>query len=90
MPSFMRIGRIRLMIFPNDHEPPHVHAIGNQWHVKVALGNGEELKPRLVSFSQGKPKRQELRRVLLHVHLHARELWAAWRALNDRLDRSRD
>ena len=46
MPNVFRVGNFRLVIFPNDHEPPHAHAIGPDWDIKIALGNGEEIKPR--------------------------------------------
>ena len=45
MPNLFRVGNFRLVIFPNDHEPPHAHAIGPDWDIKIALGNGEEIKP---------------------------------------------
>ena len=28
MPTLLRHGRLRIAIFPNDHRPAHVHAIG--------------------------------------------------------------
>jgi len=28
MPSVLRIGGLRVVIFPNDHRPAHVHVIG--------------------------------------------------------------
>lgn len=28
MPTLMRIGGLRVVIYPNDHRPPHVHVIG--------------------------------------------------------------
>jgi hypothetical protein len=29
MPTIIRIGRLRVTIYPNDHRPAHVHVIGN-------------------------------------------------------------
>lgn len=29
MPTIIRIGRLRVVIYPNDHRPAHVHVIGN-------------------------------------------------------------
>lgn len=29
MPTVMRIGNLRVVIYPNDHRPCHVHVIGN-------------------------------------------------------------
>jgi hypothetical protein len=28
MPTVLRIGGLRVAIYPNDHPPPHVHVIG--------------------------------------------------------------
>lgn len=30
MPTILRIGGLRVVIYPNDHRPAHVHVIGNQ------------------------------------------------------------
>ncbi len=38
MPTVLRIGRVRVVIYPNDHPPPHVHAVrGNEARAKFAL-----------------------------------------------------
>jgi hypothetical protein len=29
MPTIKRIGGLRVVIYPNDHRPAHVHVIGN-------------------------------------------------------------
>jgi len=79
MPKILSIGNFRLVIFPNDHEPPHVHAIGPGWHVKVALGNCEEIKPRLLETKYGNPRRSSLRKVLTAVDRHCPALWRTWR-----------
>jgi hypothetical protein len=33
MPTILRIGGLRVTIFPNDHRPPHVHipALCDEW-----------------------------------------------------------
>ena len=28
MPTVLRLGGLRVVIYPNDHSPPHVHVIG--------------------------------------------------------------
>ena len=28
MPTVLRIGGLRVVVYPNDHRPPHVHVIG--------------------------------------------------------------
>jgi Domain of unknown function (DUF4160) len=34
MPTVLRIGALRVAVYPNDHRPPHVHVIG-QGHEAV-------------------------------------------------------
>ena len=29
MPTVLRIIGLRIVVYPNDHRPPHVHVIGN-------------------------------------------------------------
>jgi hypothetical protein len=29
MPTVFRFGSLRVVVYPNDHRPPHVHVIGN-------------------------------------------------------------
>lgn len=29
MPTVLRLGSLRVVIYPNDHRPAHVHVIGN-------------------------------------------------------------
>ena len=29
MPTVLRIGGLRVVVYPNDHRPPHVHVIGD-------------------------------------------------------------
>jgi len=37
MPTVKRIGGLRVVIYPNDHRPAHVHAIGNGHEAIFAL-----------------------------------------------------
>ena len=37
MPTILREGGLRFVIYPNDHEPAHVHVIGPDWEVVVNL-----------------------------------------------------
>lgn len=38
MPTVMRIGGLRVVIYPNDHRPPHVHVIGAGSEAVFILG----------------------------------------------------
>jgi len=37
MPTVLRIGSWRVMIYTTDHAPPHVHVMGPGWAVVVNL-----------------------------------------------------
>jgi hypothetical protein len=66
VPTVLREAGLRFVVYPNDHEPAHVHVIGPDWEAVVnlidgrlreAIGSGERearLAVRLVA------KRREL------------------------------
>jgi hypothetical protein len=35
MPTVLRSGALRVVIYPNDHSPTHVHVLGPGWVVLV-------------------------------------------------------
>jgi hypothetical protein len=37
MPTVLRLRRLRVVIYPNDHRPAHVHVIGNGCEAVFAL-----------------------------------------------------
>ena len=37
MPTVMRIGALRVVVYPNDHRPAHVHVIGQDHEAVFAL-----------------------------------------------------
>ena len=37
MPTVLRIGGLRVVIYPNDHPPAHVHVLGPGWVVVINL-----------------------------------------------------
>ncbi len=53
--SSIRVNALRLVIYPNDNGPPHVHVLGPGWELKVRLKE----PPMLVSVL-GKPKNEEI------------------------------
>ncbi len=46
MPTIAVIDGIRIMIFPLDHEPPHVHAFGADFRMKLAIADARVLEGR--------------------------------------------
>jgi hypothetical protein len=39
MPTVHRIGRLAIRVFPQDHEPPHVHLYGPGFSLRLFLGS---------------------------------------------------
>lgn len=39
MPTIINKDGFRIIIYPDDHLPPHVHVIKNDGEVKIDLGN---------------------------------------------------
>lgn len=74
----IRVSTLRLVIYPNDHGPPHVHVMGPGWELKVRLKEPPELIAVL-----GKPKSAELTRAMQAVWEHLWELTNLWGTLHD-------
>ena len=81
MPTVLRIGRARVVIYPNDHLPPHVHVVDGDKHAKVTLPREQpDEHPRVVEvhgFS-----RVELARILEAVDVASPELRKDWRRIH--------
>jgi uncharacterized protein DUF4160 len=39
MATILRVRGMRIVIYPNDHWPPHVHVIGADGRARIALGD---------------------------------------------------
>jgi hypothetical protein len=75
MPTVLRIDGLRVVIYPNDHPPAHVHVIGAGWVVVINL-IGLELREAIGC------KEPEARRVLRLIADHRDELMSAWRHIH--------
>lgn len=76
--SSIRLGNMRLVVYANDHPPPHVHVLGVDWEVRIALTQ----QPTLMSIL-GKPKRQALAGALMAVNERRAVLKLMWSNLHD-------
>lgn len=72
MPTVLRIEGLRVVIYPNDHPPAHVHVIGPGWVVVVNL-HGPDVRE---AIGCNEP---EARRVLRLIADHQVTLMEAWR-----------
>jgi hypothetical protein len=53
MPTIIRADGFRVVIYPNDHVPAHVHVIKGNDEVRIDLGNIEgEIAPSIMSISR--------------------------------------
>ena len=75
MPTVLRIDGLRVVIYPNDHPPAHVHVIGGGWVVVVNLIRLELRE----AMGCSEP---EARRVLRLIADHRDELMSAWRRIH--------
>jgi hypothetical protein len=55
MPTIGRIGSLDVMIFRNDHDPPHFHVIGAEFSAKFTIADFALLS------SKGRIRRRDLR-----------------------------
>lgn len=72
MPEIFRDSGLRFVIFPDDHDPAHVHVLGQGWEMKIDLMS---IGLRAV---KGKATRQDSRKALELVHEHRASLLEAW------------
>jgi hypothetical protein len=76
--SSIRIGNLRLVVYPNDHTPAHVHVLGQDWEIRVAL-----TRPPVLMSILGKPKKQAIASALLAVSDRLDVLKTMWSNLHD-------
>ena len=77
MPTVLRVDGLRLVVYPNDHSPAHVHVIGPGWVVVVNL---HDLEVREVV---GPCTQCEARRVLHLAAEHRAALLEVWGRFHD-------
>ena len=78
MPTLFRQDGFRVVIYTDDHEPPHVHVLKGETEVKIDLGS--ETKPPTIVFSRG--KRSDAKQALALVIDRQTNLLEAWRTIH--------
>jgi Domain of unknown function (DUF4160) len=76
MPTIIKQDGFRIVIYPNDHTPAHVHVLKGDGEVRIELGN-EKISPSLMSV-RGKISDREVMRALSLVTEYQIELLAKW------------
>ena len=72
MPTVLRVGGLRFVVYSNDHPPAHVPVVGPGWVVVVNL-RGPEVREVV-----GPCVRRDARRVLELAAQHRTTLLDAW------------
>lgn len=75
MPTVLRLDGLRVVVYPNDHPPAHVHVIGPGWTLVINL-IGLEVR-EAIGCSE-----QEARRTLRLIASHQLALLEAWRTIH--------
>ena len=83
MPTILNINGFRFIIWPADHEPPHVHVFKNDGEAKVSIGEDTQA-PQLIWIC-GLAK-QEARFIWEAVAEHQSELLNAWENIHGNLN----
>ena len=79
MPTVLRLGGLRVAIYPNDHRPSHVHVLGRGCEAVFFLNCPDG--PATLRESFGFPRRA-LRRAEAALNEAVSELCAAWEMIH--------
>ena len=79
MPTVLRFGGLRVVIYPNDHSPEHVHVIGADCEAVFQLHCPEG--PVTLRESYGFTMRQ-LRRLMEQLSAELIELCGQWESIH--------
>jgi hypothetical protein len=79
MPTILRFRGLRVVVYVNDHRPPHVHVVGPSREARIALGDERE-HPWLMT-NEGLSRRQ-LSAALLKISENRDLLIRRWRELH--------
>lgn len=81
MPTVKRLDGYRVVIYPNDHLPEHIHLIGGSSEAIITLGcpSGPPFIRRSFGFEP-----RELRRLVERLWGDIAELCRAWKRIHDR------
>ncbi len=79
MPTILSFSGLRVVIYTNDHRPPHVHVIGPDAEARIALGDVGE-RPWLMT-NEGLSRR-EVVEALAEIDRNRDLLMQRWREIH--------
>jgi hypothetical protein len=80
VPTVLRIGNLRVVIYPNDHRPAHVHVIGPDHEALFYLNCPEG--PVDLRENYGFSTREVIR-IIAALTSHVADLCSAWKEIHD-------
>ncbi|MGI0484525.1 DUF4160 domain-containing protein [Pantanalinema rosaneae CENA516] len=80
MPTVHREDGFRIVIYPNDHLPRHVHVFKADGEVIIQLGSDTEAP--LIDQVYGDISNKNIAKALQLVQIHQMKLLAAWREIH--------
>ncbi len=81
MPTIIRQNGFRVVVYPNDHIPSHVHVLKGSGEVRIDLGS-EKIPPSLMSVI-GDISNKDIFKALDLVTKHQIELLSKWSEIHD-------
>jgi Domain of unknown function (DUF4160) len=76
--STIRLSGFRLVVYANDHPPPHTHVLGAGWEFRIELSE----PPALLTLA-GSFKKQDIAQALTATQSHLVQLRQLWSELHD-------
>lgn len=77
MPTLFRVGAWRIVVYPNDHEPAHLHVVGPDGHARFAMGRGPDDVALLESDGVPTPVLRRIAARIIDRHAPCLESWRA-------------
>lgn len=74
----LRDGKLRLVVYENDHSPAHVHVLGPGWEIRIALTT-----PPALMTVMGAAKRTDVASALRAVYRNLSALRQLWNQLHE-------
>lgn len=75
MPTVLWIGNLRVVIYPNDHRPAHVHVMGQGHEAVFELNRPEGLVTLRENYGFRKHELARIERALIHNLAGLLEAW---------------
>ena len=84
MPTIVRKDGFKVVIYPNDHDPAHVHVMKNSGEVRINLGDEALSKPPYLMSIEGDISDKDVAKALNLVCEHQSELLAKWSEIHEK------